>query len=225
MLIVFTRTVILYALVVIVMRLMGKRQVGELQPFELVVAILIADLSAVPMQNMGIPLLHGVIPILTLLLLEVFLSVLTMKNEKARGLICGTPSILVEKGQIKESELKRLRLNLNDLMEQLRTKNYPDIADVEYAILETNGELSVIPKPEKRPVNPQDLQLAISPVSFPVTLILDGKPNEKNIKKAGKETSWLMSELQKKGIRKMEDVLFATIQSDGTLFVQKKDEK
>ncbi|HHY05785.1 MAG TPA: DUF421 domain-containing protein, partial [Clostridia bacterium] len=134
------------------MRLMGKRQIGELQPFELVIAIMISELAAVPMADTEIPLLDGIIPILTLLLAQVSLAYLSLKNERARAVICGRPSILIEKGTIIESELRRLRINLNDLLEQLRVKNFTNIADIDYAILETNGQMSVIPKGTSRPL-------------------------------------------------------------------------
>ncbi|MDI3477980.1 MAG: hypothetical protein PWQ59_1505, partial [Thermoanaerobacterium sp.] len=152
MLIIFFRTLILYFLVVVVMRIMGKQQIGQLQPYELVVAIMIADLVAVPMQNKGIPLLTGIIPIFTLLISQLFLSYISMKSLRGREMICGKPTVLIDKGKILTKELQKERYNINDLLEELRVMGYPNIADVEYAILETNGCLSVIPKVDKRPV-------------------------------------------------------------------------
>ena len=145
MLIVFVRTLILYILIIVVLRLMGKRQVGQLQPSELVVALIIADLAAVPMSEVGIPLINGIIPIITLFIMEELLSYISMKSERARGLISGKPSILIERGTIIEDELRRIRYNINDLLEQLRLKNFSNVEDVSYAILETSGQLSVIP--------------------------------------------------------------------------------
>ena len=142
MLVVFARTLILYVLVVIVMRIMGKRQIGQLQPFELVIAIMISELASVPMQNTGIPLINGIIPILTLLVAQITMSFISLKSTKARGVICGKPSILIENGRINEKELRKEMYTINDLLEQLRIKNFQNIADVEFAILETNGQLA-----------------------------------------------------------------------------------
>jgi uncharacterized membrane protein YcaP (DUF421 family) len=150
MLVGIVRTIILYLIIVLVLRLMGKRQIGQLQPFELVIILMISELAAIPSQDTGIPLIAGLLPVLVLLLLGVTISQISLKSEKARAVICGTPTVLIDKGYILEDQLRKLRYNLSDLLEQLRVKNVPDIADVEYAILETNGQLSVIPKSMKR---------------------------------------------------------------------------
>lgn len=146
MLIAFVRTIILYILVVAALRLMGKRQIGQLQPSELVVAMMISELASIPMENVGTPLVNGVIPILTLIIAEATFSFLTLKSRKVRKIISGSPTILIEKGQVLEKEMERLRFNIDDLMEELRTNGYSNLMDVEYAIIETNGMLSIIPK-------------------------------------------------------------------------------
>jgi len=222
MLIVLLRTLILYALIVFAMRIMGKQQIGQLQPFELVIAIMISELAAVPMENTGIPLINGITPILTLIVAQVILSYISLKSEKARALICGRPSILIEKGKIMEPELKRLRYNLSDLMEQLRGKNIPNIADVEFAVLETNGNLSVIPKSHKRPITPDDLNIPTRYEGLPHPLILDGQIQHKNLKSVGLDISWLYGQLKQSGIEKPEDVLFASLDTQGNLFYQKR---
>ena len=222
MLVVFIRTVILYALVVVVMRVMGKRQIGQLQPFELVVAIMISELAAIPMANTGIPLIYGVIPILTLLVAQVALAYISLSSEKARGVICGTPSILVENGKILEKEMHKLRYNINDLLEQLRAKNFPNIADIEFAILETSGQLSVIPKSQKRPLNPEDLQLPTAYEGLPLTLIIDGEVMQKNLDRANLNVKWLESELAKFGVKQLDRVLFASLDTQGKLLFQPK---
>lgn len=222
MLIVFIRTLILFSLVVIVMRVMGKRQVGQLQPFELVVVIMISELAAIPMANTGIPLIYGVVPIVTLLVAQVYLAFISLKSEKARGIICGTPSILVENGKILEKELSKLRYNINDLLEQLRAKNFPSVADIEYAILETSGQLSVIPKSQKRPVNPEDLQLPTKYEGLPLTLVIDGQVMHKNLTKANLDVNWLENELSKFGINRLDKVLFASLDTQGQLLFQPK---
>ncbi len=216
------RTVILYLLIVLIIRLMGKHQIGQLQPFELVITIMISELAAVPMQDTDIPLLHGIIPILTLLLIQISLSLLTLKNETARRIICGGPSILIENGKINQAELTRLRYNLNDLLEQLRLKDMPNIADVEYAILETSGKLSIIPKSQKRPVNPEDLKLETPYEGLPVTLIVDGVLKEKNLTMLNLSQDWLRGELNKHGLDSWDQVLLASLDTTGRLFLQPK---
>lgn len=225
MLVIFARTLILYALVVIVMRVMGKRQIGQLQPFELVVAILISELAAVPMQNTGIPLVNGIIPILTLLMAQIAISVISLKSTKARAIICGKPAILIENGKIREDEIRREMYTLTDLLEQLRIKNVPNIADVEFAILETNGQLSVIPKSQKRPVTPEDMKIGTKYEGLPLTLIVDGEVSDVNLEKAGLDRNWLKSELSKFEIDNFEDVLFASLDTSGNLYYQRKSRK
>lgn len=225
MLVVFIRTIILYILVVIVLRIMGKRQVGQLQPFELVTTIMLSELAAVPMQNTGIPLINGIIPIITLLFLQITFSYLNFKSERARGIICGKPSVVVENGKIVESELRRLQYNLNDLLEQLRSKDCARMADVEFAILETNGQLSVIPKSQKRPTTPSDLSIQTQYEGLPTNLIIDGNINHDNLKKVKLTEDWLKKELKKFGLNDVKDVLFCSLDTDGSLFFQKRNEE
>lgn len=222
MLVVFVRALVLYIVVIISMRIMGKRQIGQLQPFELAIAIMISELAAVPMQNTGIPLINGIIPILTLLIAQLVVSFLALKSVRARGVICGKPSILIENGRIIEEELRKEMYTLNDLLEQLRIKNIADITDIEFAILETNGQLSIIPKSQKRPVTPADLKIPTEYEGLSLDIILDGKLIEKNLKKANLDTDWLYAELAKSGVTRIKDVLFACLDSKGNLFSQKK---
>jgi uncharacterized membrane protein YcaP (DUF421 family) len=156
------RTLILFTVVVVALRFMGKRQIGQLQPYELVIIIMLSELAAIPMENIGIPLFSGLLPILTLLVAEVTLSYIALRSVRARGFICGTPVVLIEGGKIIEKELQRSRYNINDLLEELRSKNFPNISDVEFAILETSGHLSVIPKSQKRPLIPRPCTSAIT---------------------------------------------------------------
>ncbi|KHO60998.1 membrane protein [Thermoanaerobacter sp. YS13] len=223
MLILFFRTLILYVLVVIFMRISGKQQIGQLQPYELVVAIMIADLVAIPMQNKGIPLLSGIIPVLTLLVSQLFLSYLSMKSLRARAIICGTPTILIEKGKILTSELQKERYNINDLLEELRVKGYPNIADVEYAILETNGNLSVIPKSDKKPVTPQDLNLTPQYEGLPLPIIIDGRIMHQNMQKASIDMEWLNEQLKMWKIQNVKEVLFASLDTNKVLTVYRKE--
>ena len=225
MLIICIRTLIIYAVVVIVMRCMGKRQIGQLQPFEFVVAIMISDLATIPMQNLNESLLRGIVPILTLLSGQLFLSFLTIKSYRARNIICGTPKILIENGKIIERNLINEVYNLSDLLEQLRIKNIPNISDVEFAILETNGELSIIPKSQKRQITPEDLNISTEYEGIPLPLVIDGKLIDLNLKKLNLTKEWLNSELQKFDIPSYKDAFFVSLQTNGSLFFQKKSRK
>lgn len=220
--IVIIRTFILYAIVVLVLRMLGKRQIAQLQPFELVVIIMISELAAVPSGDIGIPLISGIIPILILLISGITLQYLTLKSEKARSIICGKPTILIDKGKILETEIKRIRYNISDLLEQLRIKNIPNISDVEYAILETNGEMSVIPKSQKRPSIPEDFQITPKYEGLPLTLIMDGLVQAENLKKANVDLQWLQREMKKQQLTSFDQVLLASLDTAGTLFIQGK---
>lgn len=223
MLLVILRTVILFTLVVLFLRIMGKRQVGQLQPYELAIVILISELAAIPMENTSIPILGGMIPIFVLFTSQLLLAYISLKSEKARGVICGTPSVLVANSQIIEEEMSRQRYNINDLLEQLRSKNVANLSDVEYAILETSGQLSVILKSQKRPVTPEDLNLPTNYEGLPTTLIIDGYVFHENLKRVNLSVEWLQTELSKFGITNLEDVLFSYIDTQGKLYYQKKD--
>lgn len=224
MLIVMFRTLILYLLVVIILRIMGKPQIGQLQPFELVIAIMISELAAVPMADTEIPLINGIIPILTLLLAQVTLSYWSLKSERARRIICGKPSLVIEKGRILENELRRLRMTVNDLLEQLRVKDYPDINEVNYAILETNGDLSVIPKAQNRSVQLKDLGINASDPGLPLTLVIDGIPDKKNLEKVNLSIEHLLEMLDDKGLHSIQDLFFASIDAAGKIYWQRKEE-
>lgn len=220
MLVVFVRALILYILVVIVMRIMGKRQIGQLQPFELAIAIMISELAAVPMQNTGIPLINGIIPILTLLIAQLLMSYLSIKSIRLRAIICGKPTILIEKGQIREKALRDELYTVNDLLEQLRINNFQNIADVEYAILETNGQVSIIPKSQKRPLTPQDMNIKTEYEGICIDIIIDGRVLSENLRLAGKDMQWLISELHKKQYGSPQEILFAYIDPSGKLVIQ-----
>jgi len=202
---------------------MGKRQIGQLQPSELVVALVIADLAAVPMANVGIPLINGIIPIITLFIMEELLSFIAMKSEKARGLICGKPSIIILHGTIIEAELRRVRYNINDLLEQLRLKNFSNLEDVDYAILETSGQLSVFPKPENKPVTVKDMNIKLKNQHLPVTVIIDGRTISDNLYKIGLSDNWLLYELRKNKIKSAKDVFFAYLNLERKFVYQLKE--
>ncbi len=223
MLILPIRAVILYLLVVLIIRIMGKHQIGQLQPYELVITIMISELAAVPMQDTDIPLINGIIPIVTLLVIQVTLSFLSLKSDAVRRLVCGGPSVLIENGRIVERELTRLRYSLNDLLEQLRLKDVPNIADVEFAILETSGKLSIIPKSQKRPVNPADLALDTPYEGLPVVLIVDGVLRRNHLAQTGLTEDWLRQQLREHGLNGWSEVFLASLDSTGGLYLQPKE--
>lgn len=219
----FIRTIILYIVVVASLRFMGKRQIGQLQPSELVIAMMISELASIPMENVGTPLVYGLIPTLTLIIAEATLSFIILKSKRIRHIISGTPTILIEKGRVLEKEMEKLRFNIDDLMEELRNSGYANISDIEYAIIETNGILSVIPKASKRPVTPEDLNLSVNYEGLPLTLISDGSINYLALKRGNIDEKWLMGELKKKyKIKDAAEVFIATIDSNGEIYVQKK---
>lgn len=157
----FLRTIILYILVVTGLRIMGKRQIGEMQPSELVVAIMISDLATIPMQDIGIPLMSGIIPIFTLIITEILLSALSLKHRKFRHFITGKPSVIIHNGKVLKKEMKKNRFNTDDLREQLRIQGYTKTENIHFAILETNGQLSIIPKKGRSPCTPADVEKII----------------------------------------------------------------
>lgn len=224
MFIVLIRTIILYALVVLTMRLMGKRQIGELEPFELVISIMISDLASLPMQDTRIPLIHGIIPILTLLVLQSIITIVELKFDNFAAIITGKPSILIENGKINIKELGSQRLSFHDLIEELRLNGYYNISDVQYAILETSGQLSIMPKVENSPATKEDLKINASQEQLPVTLILDGKMDIRNLKFINKSENWLYSQLKANNIKSVKEVFLATMDSKGEFFYQLKDQ-
>lgn len=224
MLATFIRVIILYILVLITMRLMGKREIGQLEPFELAIAIMIADLAAVPMADIGIPIASGIIPILALLVMHLLLSLINMKSIWARQIICGKPSILIYRGKIDEKQLKKERFTINELQERLRGNNVASIGDVEYAILETSGQITVILKPEKRNTIPQDFNIVPEYEGIPYDLVIDGKIMYKNLQAIGKDYRWLEKQVEKFKI-KPEEALIVTIDGKSQIFCQKKEKK
>ena len=226
MLVLMVRTLILYSIVVLSMRIMGKRQIGEMQPSELVVAIMISDLASVPMQSIDIPLLSGIIPVLTLIVAEVLMSFVSLKSRFLRRLITGEPSIIIYNGHVNEQELEKLRFNTNDLLEQLRISGYPNIADVEVAVLETNGQLSIIPKAYARTVTVEDLELKKPKREcLPYMLISDGELNRTELSRSGKTEEWFRKTLKKRGISSYSEIFIASLDFEDGLFLQKKGEK
>ncbi|MBM6886210.1 DUF421 domain-containing protein [Pseudoflavonifractor phocaeensis] len=223
MVIAFLRTIILYAFIIIGIRLMGKRQVGELEPSELVLALLIADLAAVPMQDFGIPLLTGLIPILTLLCLTMALSVLTMRSVRFRAVLCGRPSVIVENGKLRQSEMKKNRFTLDELMEELRMQGITDLSTVKYAILETNGQLSVLPYAAQQPVTAQQMGLTPQEPGLPMVIINDGRLITRSLHSRGLNEEWLEKQLRQHHVKRTQDVFLLTVDEENRVYLSKKE--
>ncbi len=195
-----------------------------MQPFELVIAIMIADLASVPMGDTGIPITNGIIPILALLLIQLVISIINMKSIWGRSIICGLPSILIYRGKIDEKLMKKEKFTINELQERLRQNNVFNIGDVEYAILETSGQLTVIQKPEKRNAIPEDFGITPEYEGIPYDLVIDGKIMYENLKAIGRDYNWLLKEIQKFKIIP-EEALVVTYDGKGQIFCQAKEEK
>lgn len=218
----FVRAIIIYVIVLIVMRLMGKREIGQLQPFELVISIMIADLASIPMTDPGVPIFNGIVPILGLLCMHLVITLLNIKSVNIRKVTCGKPTILLYRGKIDEEALKKERFTISELQERLRGKDIFNLGDVEYAILETNGEVSVILKPNKRATTPEDFNMEPEYEGMPYDLIVDGKVMYENLNKIGRDKNWLIKEVNKfKTVP--EDVFIATIDGKGNFFCQQKE--
>ncbi len=204
---------------------MGKRQLGQLQPSEVVIAMMISEVATIPMEDVNTPLLYGIIPTITLIIAEAVFSFLILHNKKIRYLFSGSPTLLIEKGKILEKEMEKMRFNIDDLLEELRGAGYPDISDVEYAIMETNGLLSVIPKSSKRPVTPEDLNIDVGYEGLPLIVISDGEINNYALKRGGLSKKWLTDKLKNDyKIKDVRDVFIASVDAEQNLYVQKKQE-
>ncbi len=218
------RTVLIYLLLIAGIRLMGKRQVGELEPSELVLALLISDLAVVPMQDFGVPLLAGVIPIITLLSITMILSVLIMKNIRLRKLLCGTPTIVVQDGKLLPREMNQVRMSIDELMEELRLQGVTDFKTVKYAILETSGQISVLRYQSEQPVSAA--QFGANPVEtgLPIVLISDGRLMEEHLKWRGLDQNWLEKQLKKHGFKRYKEVFLMTIDEQDQVYIIPKEE-
>ena len=218
------RTLILYFLIMLGLRLMGKRQIGELEPSELVLALLISDLAAVPMQDFGIPLLNGVVPILALLSVSMILSVLNLKSIRFRNLICGNPTVIIREGHILQAEMRRTRLTVDELIEDLRQQGVVDLSTVEYAVLETNGQLSVLLYPEHQPLTPKTAQnKKLRSSGLPTVIISDGRLLEKNLRRLGLDQTWLQHRWAENGLPSVAAVFLMQIGQDHQLYYIKKE--
>ena len=215
--IVLVRTLIIYFALLLAMRLLGKRQLGEMELSEFVVAALIADLASHPLQDMGIPLINGLIPILVLFCCEVLIAGLSLRSIRLRGLIFGKPSLLIVRGQILQKAMFQNRFTVDELMQELRAQG------IEYGILETNGKLNVIPYPSARPATAAQLKLDAGQGGYPSIIISDGRVLDANLRHLGFDRAWLQQQLRAKGAENPEQVFLMTATESGQIYYAAKE--
>ena len=221
----FVRTIIVFSLLIIAIRIMGKRQLGELEPLELVAAVLISNLAAQPLQDTGTPLIYGIVPVLTLLCCQLIISGISVKNGRFRRLVSGKPSILIDNGVIVQSEMKKSRISVDELYVELRINGITDISTVRHAILETDGTLSVLPYAKFSPVTPDEMNLDAPDNGLPITVIDEGRVMSDNLKLLNHDEKWLKNQVKKRGARGIEDVYLMTVDAAGKIYYAKKEEK
>ena len=210
----YFRTLFLYLVLIFAVRLMGKRQIGEMEPAEFVVTMLVANLAAIPMQDGAIPLYSGLVPILTVLGMELVLSGLILRSVRLRQLLCGKPVILIDNGKILQENLKSARINLDELTGQLRAKDVLDIRTVQFAILETSGDLSVFPYPKEKPASAKDAGVEATGQHLPVTVVEDGYLSRENLERAKKDEKWLEKVLSQHNCG-IQDTFLLTVDESG----------
>lgn len=222
MLITFIRTLILYFLVIVSIRLMGKRQVGELQPYELVITLMISDLASLPMQDTRLPLLLGIIPIVSLLFIKMLLSELQQRSPLFERILDGSPSIIISHGKLNLSIIKKQRLTINDILEELRSAGYLDIKDIQYAVIETNGTISIIPKSHCDTIKREDLNIFNPEVNLPVVLYINGHLNTKALETLNLDEKWLDRKLENLNSPPKNELYLVMLDSENNLFIQEK---
>lgn len=217
------RSIIIYLLALILLRIMGKRQLGEMQPFELVIMLIIADLATIPMAETALPLIHGIIPILTLAVVHSVLSYLSRKSIFLRKVINGKPKIIITPNGIERSALKELNLNFSDLIEGIRGAGYFNLEEILYAIIQTNGTITVLPRSAYAPLTANDLKLEKEPASLPIIVFSEGKIMQENLNLAGIDSSFLETEIQNAGFKNLKDIILITLNNKGKMYIQPKN--
>lgn len=231
----FVRAVLVYTIVLIVFRLMGKRQLGQMQPFELVLTLIIADLATIPMAESSVPILHGVIPLLTLVTVHYFLTIITKKSDVLNRFISGKPIIVINPKGVDYNAIKSLNISVDDLFEAIRGNGFFSLDEIQYAIVETNGTINVLSKNDFSPVTLGNLKEISNGNSFklkniseidaptiPITLIAEGKINKNNLKAASLEENDIKKILEKTKTKNIKNVLILTIDGNGKVYFQSK---
>ena len=217
------RSLILYILILFLVRLMGKRQLGEMQPFELVITLIIADLATIPMAETALPLLQGIIPLLTLVCIHYLICMLSRKSLTFRKLFNGKPIILLDPNGINYENLKKVNMNFNDLMEGIHTAGYFNLEELLYVILQTNGSMTVVNRSAFSPVTANDLQIKKENASLPIILITKGKIMKENMRLAKIDEKFIKANLDKAGIKNIKDVIILTLDNNGKIYIQEKN--
>ena len=225
MLTIIVRAIVIYILVLFVFRLMGKRQIGQMQPFELVLTLIIADLATIPMAELSVPVLHGIVPLLTLVVVHYFLTLISRNSTKFSNFISGKPVIVINPKGIDEKALRSLNITIDDLIEAIRGAGYFNLEEVQYAIMETNGTVNVLPKSDFSPVVNKDLKLKLEENSIPVTLVSEGKILKNNVNLAGVDKNFIEKFMKKAGIEKISKILVLTLNKSGTVYIQEKNKE
>lgn len=223
MLVYLIRSILLFSLIFLAIRLMGKRQIGEMEPSEFVVTMLMADLAAVPMQDLGIPLLSGVIPILTIMTVELLMSVLSYRFTSIRRILCGNPVLVMQHGKIIHENLKKTRLTPDELIEHLREKDIFDLSVIQYAILETNGQISAMIDSRYMPPTAINQKIQVPHQELPVTLVSSGKLVKDSLLQSKKSKEWVISQLKKRKCA-LDDVILFMADSSGNIYLAAKEE-
>ena len=218
----FIRSIVIYLFVLFAIRFMGKRQVGEMQPFEFVITLIIADLATIPMSEISVPIIHGLVPIIGMIILHYFICFISRKSMKARYIISGRSAIVMNPDGIDYKELKALNMNIDDLIESLRNSDVFNLNDVAYAIIETNGKLCVIKKSNVENPTREDMNIKVDPASLPVSIIMDGKLMVENVKLTGISDELLQECLEKANAKKPTEILLMTLDANGLVFLQPK---
>lgn len=225
MVIIIIRTSILYFTVLFALRVMGKGELSKMDPFQMVILFMISELASLPIAEPDVSLIHGACAIITLMFLQILLSIVTLKSSSIKNVVNGTPSILIEKGSLNDKVMKQLRISVDDLSQQLRLKGYPSIADVDYAIMEINGDLTVIPVAQKQPLTPADMKINTKSSYLPVVLIADGILYRDNLRHAGLSETSLKERLLKLGVPRYDQIFMAFTDEKRTLMVYSKNDR
>lgn len=219
---VMLRSLIIYFIVLVILRIMGKRQIGEMQPFELVITLIIADLATVPMSETALPLLHGIIPLLTLCALHFFLSFLSRKSLHFRHIMNGKPVMVITPNGVDYKAIKSLNMTFNDLQESIRTAGYFNLDEILYAIIQTNGSLSVLPRAPYAPLTASNMQISVPQVSLPIMIVSEGKPLKENMALANLDENFLNKQIKLAGFSGLKEVMLITINQQGNMYIQPK---
>ena len=225
MLIIFIRTIVLYTCILVTMRIMGKRQLGELEASELAVTIIISELAAIPMQNIEIPLLYGILPSFTIVGLEFLLSFGLVKSIRFRSIVCGKPSIIIQNGEILQKELRKNRISIDEIIEALRMLNVTDISTIKYGVLETSGKMSVLPYGDRLPLTLKDMEKKADDNGIPIIVVSDGRVLSANMEIRNVDKTWIENYLKKNKYPSAKNIFLMTIDDNQNVYVAKRDRK